>query len=368
MIVSWDWNIPSGANTHSCLLAVVSSNDDPLITPETNVNNLVTSEKRVCLKNLHVIDSGGPSPSQTLVEIKFHNVKDVNDIIDIVIDPTFFAGTIGMLFEPIEFINKNEYLYGVYKYSLRDGEDIGEWYTRPGTKEKVDHSKLWDKLDRSHLYEFDGTKTSEIKGIKIGPKQTLQAIISCKGSRKVPYDHNQKFTVMQRQGGEIVGGSTFEIRLKRVAALYPISHIRITVEKILLIDKKSYDVKDGKNLRLIAITSFNDDSCSCNIVQIPKNGYLKPEEWHNSYNIQLINNVCIYDGYVAEKDSVSISFITSYEGCNDADTEQTLYKLYINGPPEVWVGKYSPDNIPVNSYIENPSGLMIWYRIESIRL
>ncbi len=58
-ILEWDWVPPMTAATHSCLLIVVDCPDDPI--PATNkvfnIAMLVSKEKRVGLKNLHVIDA-----------------------------------------------------------------------------------------------------------------------------------------------------------------------------------------------------------------------------------------------------------------------------------------------------------------------
>jgi hypothetical protein len=52
MIVSWDYTMPNTAAIHSCLLAVISSRDDPMLKPETNVDLLINSENgsasRIC--------------------------------------------------------------------------------------------------------------------------------------------------------------------------------------------------------------------------------------------------------------------------------------------------------------------------------
>ena len=140
VIVSWDWTVPSTSATHSCLLAVVSSADDPITTTETNVNNLINSEKRACLKNLHVIDSPGPRPPQTMVTVNFNNVKDEDDVLDIIIDPIDFTeGIIGLVTEKLEFLgDEKDALMGTGVYEVREGEDIGKWYIKPGTKEKVE--------------------------------------------------------------------------------------------------------------------------------------------------------------------------------------------------------------------------------------
>jgi hypothetical protein len=58
-VLEWDWTPPVTAATHSCLLVVIDSTEDPIpaASKVTNVGTLVTSEKRVGLKNLHVIDA-----------------------------------------------------------------------------------------------------------------------------------------------------------------------------------------------------------------------------------------------------------------------------------------------------------------------
>ena len=62
VVVTWDFALPLGSTaTHTCCLAVVSSPDDPFTSPATDIGTLVTGDKRVCLKNLHVIDPG-PAP------------------------------------------------------------------------------------------------------------------------------------------------------------------------------------------------------------------------------------------------------------------------------------------------------------------
>lgn len=368
VIVSWDWEVPASAATHSCLLAVVSSDDDPITTTETNVNDLIKSEKRVCLKNLHVINSPGPVPAQTMVTLDFNNVRDVEDVIDILIDPIYFTeGTIGLLTKKLEFRgDEKEALRGVQIYKLREGEDIGNWYVRPGSKEDFDRSKLLETLDLTQLYEFDSTKVSEIRGIKVGPNQKIPAVITCKGSRKVPYGSTQKFAVMQRQGGEIVGGSTYEIRLRRAAALHPVSRIRVVLEKVRILNDHDPWIKGRGEFHFTACVSFNNDSCRRHWYRVPQKGHYKISDWPGRNEQEL--NVCIFEGYVAEEDNMSISLLPIEEDWLDPDDELSLYRRHFNGPPETWVGRYSPDDEPPGSDAEKLSDWMLWYRIEAIKL
>lgn len=367
VIVSWDWTVPMSANTHSCLLAVISSGDDPITTTETNVNNLIKSEKRVCLKNLHVINSSGPQPTQQLVTIKFHNAKETDDLIDIVINPIDFAeGTIGMLLEPVDFANPDEALHGVEIYRLREDEDIGTWYDRPGSKVDIDRSSIWRQVDRMQVYEFSEAKSSELRGIKIASKQTIQAVITCKGSHKVPYGRTQKFAVMQRQDGEIVGGSTYEIRLKRAKALVPVSRIRVILEKVQILNDHDPWIKGAGEFHFTACVSFNNDPCRRHWSRVPQKGRYHISDWPGRNEKEL--NVCVFDGYVAEQDSMSISLLPIEENWLDPDDELSLYRRHFNSPPETWVGKYAPSDEPAATDAEKLSDWMLWYRIESVKL
>jgi photosystem II stability/assembly factor-like uncharacterized protein len=57
-ILEWDWTPPATANNHSCMLLVVDCASDPIPAAHKvfDIWTLVTQEKRVGWKNLHVID------------------------------------------------------------------------------------------------------------------------------------------------------------------------------------------------------------------------------------------------------------------------------------------------------------------------
>jgi hypothetical protein len=58
-VLEWDWSPPLTAATHSCLLVVVDPAQDPIPAANKvfNIGTLVTTEKRVGLKNLHVVNA-----------------------------------------------------------------------------------------------------------------------------------------------------------------------------------------------------------------------------------------------------------------------------------------------------------------------
>ena len=58
-VLQWDWTPPAGADAHSCMLVVIDSPSDPIPAGTKtifNIGQLVTTEKRAGLKNLHVVN------------------------------------------------------------------------------------------------------------------------------------------------------------------------------------------------------------------------------------------------------------------------------------------------------------------------
>jgi photosystem II stability/assembly factor-like uncharacterized protein len=363
-IVSWDWTIPAGAATHSCLLAVVSSADDPITTTTTNVDQLVVSEKRVALKNLHVINSSGPRPSQSLVEIDFHNAGGQDDLIDIVIAPVDYAeGTIGLLLPEVKFERPERALRGVTVYELHEGEDIGEWYMRPGDAVKVGRNEILKQVDRTRIFEFDPTKVSELCGIHLAGGQRIRGVLTTKGSHKVPYGRSQQFSILQRQGGRIVGGSTYEIRLRRARALHPVSRIRITLERVQVLDDHDPWLKRAGEFELRACVAFNDEPSRRHWARIPERGTARIASggtWEP--------NAVLFDGFVAEADNMSVSIAPVEHDWLDPDDRLCVYRRGFNGPPERWVGRYTPDDEPRPQDPERLADWAVWLRIESLRI
>lgn len=367
VIVSWDYTVPGTAATHSCLLAVVSCAQDPITTTETNVNLLVKAEKRVCLKNLHVVNGAGPKPAQTLATINFHNVNEVADLIDIAIEPAEFSdGSIGLLLEPVDFEDPGKALDGVTRYELEEGEFLGEFYVRPGDRSKVDHSVLLQKLDRRQVYEFDPAKPAALRGIRLGPRQSLQGLLTLRGSRHVPHGKTQQFSVLQRQGGEIVGGSTYELRLKRAAGLLPVSRIRVVLEKVEILDDSDPWIKGAGEFHFTACVGFNGDPCRRSYRRVPQRGVYRISD-RPGRNVRELD-ACIFDGYVEESDRMALSILPIEHDWLDPDDELALFYREFDGPPEPWVGSYGPDDERPERDPERLSNWRLWYRIESVRL
>ena len=94
-ILEWHWNTPASAADHTCLLVVVDSPADPI--PAANkvfdVGVLVSTERRVGLKNLHVVNAPPKAPYTT----KFQFFPGTLKMQSIRIEPSAAGGRVGVI-------------------------------------------------------------------------------------------------------------------------------------------------------------------------------------------------------------------------------------------------------------------------------
>ena len=158
-------------------------------------------------------------------------------------------------------------------------------------------------------------------------------------------------------GGYLSSGKT---------AVQPVSRIRVILEKVRILNDHDPWIKGRGEFHSTVCVSFNDDPCRHHWYRVPQKGHYKISDWPKCNEQEL--NLCVYDGYVAEDDNMSISVLPIEEDWLDPDDELSLYRRQFNGPPETWVGVYSPEDEPPESELEKQSDWMLWYRIESIKL
>lgn len=54
----FDWTVPTNAATHTCMLMLITSDDDPITATGTSVDAAVPTSRHLALLNLHVVDYG----------------------------------------------------------------------------------------------------------------------------------------------------------------------------------------------------------------------------------------------------------------------------------------------------------------------
>jgi len=194
-ILEWDWTPPLTAATHSCLLIVVDCPSDPIPPANKvfNIGTLVTQEKRVGLKNLHVID---PPPGPYWSEITIYGLAAGRDTLQFQGIPTGWS--VGLLF-PEKIVDKLE-IKGLKRATLNK------------TQVKNLTTSLGRDVAASELKNFY-VVTSNERGAQIGK------IPNVKGGFPLRFvwqanDAAQTgtFHLIQTEGNTILGGNTFVLR------------------------------------------------------------------------------------------------------------------------------------------------------------
>ncbi|MEM7392629.1 MAG: hypothetical protein AAF492_09795, partial [Verrucomicrobiota bacterium] len=292
VIVGWGYTVPESAATNSCLLAVVSAAEDPITTSETYVPTLVQFDKRVSLKNVHIIDVE-PSSENKMAVIDFNNVEDKDSTMDIEVHFASMAeGNMGLLLEPHEFDNEDEAFTNVDVIELSDGEYSGEWYVKPSRIRSSDRhesereKEIIERLDRevksrldlSRIYDFDAAKVGAIRGIRLKRGQKLRGAVVIRPNGLAAPGAVPRITICQKQQGDMVGGSTYEIRVKRTRGMHPVSRIRIVLEQVQILGDHDSGFEGHGTFVFNAEVTFNKNPNRRYTVRVPKRGVIQPDD------------------------------------------------------------------------------------------
>jgi hypothetical protein len=196
-VLEWDWTVPAGQATHSCLLAVMDSLSDPIPAANKifNVNNLVRQEKRVGLKNLHVINALA-APFWT--ELTIIGQAEGRDLLRLEGLPAGWS--LGLLL-PAEIVSKLEFR-GLKRATLNQ--------THTRTLETL----LNRKVTAAESKQFF-TVTEPRKGAEIARVPTVKGGFPL----RLAWQANDaaragKVTLLQVAGEVIIGGNTFVLKTK----------------------------------------------------------------------------------------------------------------------------------------------------------
>jgi hypothetical protein len=194
-ILEWEWNTPTTAADHSCLLVVTDCTADPIQAANKvlNIADLVSNEKRVGLRNLHVVNV--PPGTSYWTSFQFFGNPELRHTINIPQSSARGWG-LGLLFE--KGTQKELQLAGVARIKPTD-EEINT------LKEKV--GAEIERYDTTNLY----TVKSLAKGASLAevviPKDGLHAVLLL-----IPpsIDHSGgAISIVQTTDKVVVGGSTF---------------------------------------------------------------------------------------------------------------------------------------------------------------
>jgi hypothetical protein len=307
---------------------VVSSPDDPFSNPATDVPTLVTGDKRVSLKNLHVVDPGPAPLGMTLVGIDLFNGTREAAWTDIVVRPSQFGGgTVGLLLPAPRFKDRTAALDGFQAVPLAPGDPVGNWY-RPEHHEGERPGLLtrWEGLDRTVLWQASPTAVSALRGLRLAARQTLKAVLvlSLKGDRP---DLAPRVTLEQWVNGKLVGGSTFQVGYDLppdAIAAGRARRIRVTWEELAWAD----DTRDRHRTGVLWSRLMLADD--------PERAYLR----YLGSPAQSRRSEALFDGLVLDGESLTLELL-ELACMGDPNHGERLYSRRFDGGVSRWLGHHT---------------------------
>lgn len=212
-VVVWEYDVPSTAAEHSCLLALATCDEDPLDGGGIlNADNLVRQRKQVTLKNLHLprLGRGSPLRAKQACILEFH-------------DPYQHRAPFDLVFHWESLPNETRIFVAFEKLPDKkpavitkpDGlKRYGIVVARPKEKlfqEKLEHGCGQIRLfDLQRIYQLSPVKdrTTIIPSVRRPETDPLLVAINFLLPEKIKGE-SIRFSVVQQAGRRIVGGSTY---------------------------------------------------------------------------------------------------------------------------------------------------------------
>jgi hypothetical protein len=219
VVLRWDWNVPATAATHTCMLAIVSSDEDPVVRSDAVLTdrqlwNLVPNDKHVGLRNLHVITGSAPlggSPFPQFSWLNFHNPFPYPQFFDLVVDRRALGREVDVaLLLPEVAARSDVRKLRAPGIRVQPAKQRG-WWT-PALKDAGRHAFALAVLV-DHPDDDPCGRAPTIAGVLLHPDRPLKVGIVIRQSRHAKPGDKAVFSLLQRAGGVLVGGSTFELRV-----------------------------------------------------------------------------------------------------------------------------------------------------------
>ena len=197
-VLEWDWIPPASAAEHSCMLVVMDCASDPI--PTTNkvfdIGALVPREKRVGLKNLHLIN---PPPAVGLSAIlQFKSASRNTQIVQTI--PHGAGLKASLIFS---------------KHAIPANTKFAGMRARAPSQPLL--KSLTQKYGDRTMATFDTTKVYSLSSVDkpgqlsaVFGGQETKAIVVIEGAAK--RRGGAVLSIVQHEGAKLVGGSTFAIK------------------------------------------------------------------------------------------------------------------------------------------------------------
>jgi hypothetical protein len=220
-VLEWDWATPVTAAQHTCLLVVMDSPSDPIpaANQSLNVGWLVPNEKRVGLKNLHIVD---PPPGTTYgTKLSFFSVSGKKSTVRI--EPSAVKGwKIGMILPKTHAAVIDGKIAGRAKNAR--GAAAAAAVNSQGWQSSSPTRTLLKTLDESFGKELKDYDVSKVYNLSDPAKGgAIQNFAASKSGTTVllvltapaKIEEAARFQVVQEEDGQIVGGNTFVLQARK---------------------------------------------------------------------------------------------------------------------------------------------------------
>jgi photosystem II stability/assembly factor-like uncharacterized protein len=214
-IASWTWLVPATAPTHTCLFAVVRSDEDNVTTSELSIATAVNADNNVTLKNLHVDDfvaGAGGADGVGPYFIDFA-VSEALKMFDVHVNPgSLPRGTHVRLLFP-KFKTRLPAKKAAVGLSIAAVKGL----RIPERPEEAGGEPTKYKTNRSYLLkvgEGDKDQPPAVVGI-IPDGKTFSAAVYVKLPKNVKPGSRFMFYIEQRSDGRLLGGSAYELRVRK---------------------------------------------------------------------------------------------------------------------------------------------------------
>jgi len=206
-VVGFRWTVSPTASEHTCMIAIIESTDDP-IQPSVRASNerriwiLVPENRQITVRNLHVID--GPKGGDAAGGSEALSVLNPDRLDQRPIDLYFSkAGMpdkaiVAVLLPPLRSV----------PLSLRGIARVQANLTRA---ERTKFGRMG--LDTTVAYQMFA-KEGVIAGLPIPPRTTWKIGLLYNAVAKGRPNSAARFTVLERQGPKLLGGSTYILRYR----------------------------------------------------------------------------------------------------------------------------------------------------------
>ncbi len=215
-VLEWTWTPPPGSDAHTCLLVVVDSQSDPIpaAAKVLDVAQLVTGEKRVGLKNLHLVNLLPDVPRPVRLHLHGPDRPKLRYVVRLpsLADPQL---DLGMLFSKAfsRRVQRAKGLDGLVgtEFSDSDLDRLKQRWLGDEMRSEQSWRQLLRTFDVSRIYRVD-PRVGQVDvplGVGAGGHEQILLLASGVRRRRRP-DSPARWTVQQlTTKGEVVGGSTF---------------------------------------------------------------------------------------------------------------------------------------------------------------